>query len=123
MGAQPSGLDALSGRWRSDVVLKRDVFSTIERGRFRGPDGEVDAVLRRIDAVPWWSRPIARHFLDREARALDGAEHVPLEHHVTAPAPGKLGEARRLCPHCTTSWHQPPACPRVNGKMMRNHKR
>jgi len=73
MGAQPSSFAELSGRWRSDVVLKRDVFSTIERGRFRGPDGEVDAVLRRIDAVPWWSRPIARHFLDREARALEVA--------------------------------------------------
>jgi hypothetical protein len=56
--------------WRGTVVLKRDVFSTIERGIFRGPDGEVDAVLRRIDRVPWWSRPIAKHFLDREARAL-----------------------------------------------------
>jgi predicted Ser/Thr protein kinase len=63
-------LPELSGRWRSDTILKRDVFSTIERGRFRGADGEVDAVLRRIDAVPWWSRPFARHFLKRESRAL-----------------------------------------------------
>ena len=61
---------AIPASWRSGVVLKRDVFSTIERGRFVGPDGEVDAVLRRIDEVPWWSRPIAKHFLDREARAL-----------------------------------------------------
>jgi len=56
--------------WHSSVVLKRDVFSTVERGRFVGPNGEVDAVIRRIDTVPWWSRPIAKHFLDREARAL-----------------------------------------------------
>jgi hypothetical protein len=61
---------AIPASWRSGVVLKRDIFSTIERGRFVGPDGEIDAVLRRIDAVPWWSRPIARHFLEREARAL-----------------------------------------------------
>ena len=60
----------LAGRWRTPVVLKRDVFSTVERGTFAGPDGDVDAVLRRIDDVPWWSRPIARHFLKREARAL-----------------------------------------------------
>ena len=26
--------------------------------------------MRRIDDVPWWSRPVARHFLKREARAL-----------------------------------------------------
>jgi predicted Ser/Thr protein kinase len=56
--------------WRSTLLLKRDVFSTVERGRFRAPDGEVDAVMRRIDAVPWWARPIARAFLRREARAL-----------------------------------------------------
>ena len=47
----------IAGRWRSDVVLKRDVFSTVERGRFRMPEGEVDAVLRRTDEVPWWSWP------------------------------------------------------------------
>jgi AMP-binding enzyme C-terminal domain len=56
--------------WRSTLLLKRDVFSTVERGRFRAPDGEVDAVIRRIDAVPWWTRLIAGAFLRREARAL-----------------------------------------------------
>src|SRR5262249_44337234 len=61
---------ALAARWRRTVVLKHDPFSTVERGYFRTPDGEVDAVLRRIDRVPWWSRPVARHFLKREARAL-----------------------------------------------------
>ena len=45
----------LSARWTEGVLLKRDVFSTVERGRFRGGDGEVDAVLRRLDQVPWWS--------------------------------------------------------------------
>jgi AMP-binding enzyme C-terminal domain len=56
--------------WRSTLLLKRDVFSTVERGRFRAPGGEVDAVIRRIDAVPWWTRLIAGAFLRREARAL-----------------------------------------------------
>ena len=60
----------LAGRWRRAVVLKRDVFSIVERGTFAGPDGNADAVVRRIDDVPWWSRPVARHFLKREARAL-----------------------------------------------------
>jgi len=62
--------DELGGRWRSGVVLKRDVFSTIERGRFRTDSGEVDAVLRRLDAVPWWSRIVAYELFRRERRAL-----------------------------------------------------
>jgi len=68
-----SSPNALGHKWRSTVVLKRDVFSTVERGRFQSANGEVDAVMRRIDAVPWWARPIAAHFLRREARALQVA--------------------------------------------------
>jgi serine/threonine protein kinase len=60
----------LSARWIEGVLLKRDVFSTVERGRFRQPDGEVDAVLRRLDQVPWWSYIPARHLFARERRAL-----------------------------------------------------
>ncbi|HMF26240.1 MAG TPA: serine/threonine protein kinase [Pseudolabrys sp.] len=64
---------SLSGSWRSDVLLKRDVFSVVERGRFLTDKGEVNAVLRRIDEVPWWSRMLARHLFGREARALKAA--------------------------------------------------
>src|SRR5450759_3846437 len=61
----------LSARWTEGVLLKRDVFSTVERGRFRKSDGgEVDAVLRRLDLVPWWSYLPARHLFARERRAL-----------------------------------------------------
>jgi hypothetical protein len=60
----------LSARWIEGVLLKRDVFSTVERGRFRSEDGEVDAVLRRLDQVPWWSYVPARHLFARERRAL-----------------------------------------------------
>ena len=61
----------LAGRWRRSVVLKRDVFSIVERGTYRTADGkDLDAVVRRIDDVPWWSRLFARLFLAREARAL-----------------------------------------------------
>jgi predicted Ser/Thr protein kinase len=59
-----------SARWRSAVVLKRDLFSTVERGHWRSDGGEVDAVLRRTDGVPWFTRPIARHLFNREVRAL-----------------------------------------------------
>lgn len=60
----------LGERWRRNVVLKRDIFSIVERGIWQGPDGAVDAVVRRIDQVPWWTFAIARNFLVREARAL-----------------------------------------------------
>ena len=66
----------LCGRWRSGVVLKRDVFSTVERGRFRTDGGEVDAVLRRLDQVPWWSRGLAVLLFRRERRALATAGHL-----------------------------------------------
>src|SRR5579863_1359226 len=62
--------DILSAQWTDGVLLKRDVFSTVERGRFRDSDGEVDAVLRRIDQVPWWSYLLARHLFRRERHAL-----------------------------------------------------
>ena len=60
----------LTARWTEGVLLKRDVFSTVERGRFRRDDGEIDAVLRRLDQVPWWSFIPARHLFMRERRAL-----------------------------------------------------
>src|SRR6202167_1347039 len=60
----------LGGRWKSGVVLKRDLFSTVERGRFQTDGGEVDAVLRRLDQVPWWSRGLAILLFRRERRAL-----------------------------------------------------
>jgi acyl-CoA synthetase (AMP-forming)/AMP-acid ligase II len=68
----------LAARWTEGVLLKRDVFSTVERGRFRRPGGEVEAVLRRLDFVPWWSYLPARHLFSRERRALAkaGGLHV-----------------------------------------------
>jgi hypothetical protein len=68
----------IAGRWRSHIVLKRDIFSTVERGFFLTDKGEVEAVLRRIDGVPWWTFGIARHFLKREARALAVAGRLAL---------------------------------------------
>ena len=60
----------LGERWHRTVVLKRDIFSIVERGTYRGPDGDIDAVVRRIDQVPWWTFVFARNFLAREERAL-----------------------------------------------------
>ena len=72
--AQSEDLEELAGRWRSVVVLKRDVFSTIERGYFRTESGEVEAVLRCLDDVPWWNRGLAHLLFRRELRALAIAE-------------------------------------------------
>jgi hypothetical protein len=60
----------IESRWTAGVVLKRDPLSTVERGRFAGSSGDVEAVLRRIDEVPWWSVAVARHLLAHERRAL-----------------------------------------------------
>ena len=79
----------LAGRWRDAVVLKRDVFSTVERGRFVTPEGEVDAILRRIDHVPLWSRPLARHLFARERKALAAADQLGV-------APRLLFSGRRV---------------------------
>jgi predicted Ser/Thr protein kinase len=65
-----SSVSSDRSRWRSVTVLKSDHFSTVERGFWRGDNGEVEAVFRRFDNVPWWIRPIAYHFGKREARAL-----------------------------------------------------
>jgi acyl-CoA synthetase (AMP-forming)/AMP-acid ligase II len=70
MGLSRSDAEILSAQWVEGVLLKRDVFSSIERGRFREGGGDVDAILRRIDQVPWWSYLLARHLFARERRAL-----------------------------------------------------
>src|ERR1700686_5136163 len=70
----------LSARWTEGVLLKRDVFSTFERGRFRQVDGEVDAVLRRLYSGPWWASLPARLRFGRGDPALalaNGLEVAP----------------------------------------------
>ena len=66
----------LAARWREGVLLKRDVFSVVERGKFRNETGETDSVLRRLDEVPWWSYGLALHLFGRERRALHRARDL-----------------------------------------------
>jgi hypothetical protein len=75
--------------WRSGTVLKRDVFSTIERGHFQTGSGEVEAVLRRLDEIPWWSRPLAYELFRRERKALALARPLGV-------APTLLSSGRRF---------------------------
>jgi predicted Ser/Thr protein kinase len=70
MNLSRNDANILSAQWTEGVLLKRDVFSSVERGRFRSANGEVEAILRRIDQVPWWSYVLARHLFARERRAL-----------------------------------------------------
>ncbi|GLK71068.1 serine/threonine protein kinase [Ancylobacter dichloromethanicus] len=66
---------ARGGVFELDTVLKRDTFSTIERGLWRDAAGNVfPAVRRNYAGVKWWVKPLARHFAAREARALIRAE-------------------------------------------------
>jgi hypothetical protein len=76
MALPKQDIAALSTRWTEGVLLKRDVFSTVERGRFQTGDGEVEAVLRRLDQVPWWSYLPARHLFERERKALTRARDL-----------------------------------------------
>ncbi|MCJ8141356.1 serine/threonine protein kinase [Ancylobacter sp. A5.8] len=65
----------MSGHFELDTVLKRDVFSTIERGLWHDGAGRAfPAVRRRYSDVAWWIKPLARHFAKREAGALRRAE-------------------------------------------------
>ncbi|WP_428030548.1 serine/threonine protein kinase [Ancylobacter sp.] len=68
-------LPARGGVFELDTVLKRDTFSTIERGFWRDAAGNrFPAVRRNYAGVKWWVKPLARHFARREARALVRAE-------------------------------------------------
>lgn len=58
-------------RFTVDTVLKRDVFSTVERGTWRALDGrDYPAVRRRWNSVSPWFSPLARILAGREIHAL-----------------------------------------------------
>jgi len=84
MSAAP---DEIAQSWTQGVVLKRDLLSTVERGRFGASPG--NAVMRRIDQVPWWSFALARHLFARERRALAVAGKLGI-------APSLLYSGRRV---------------------------
>ena len=101
---------ALAARWSEGVLLKRDVFSTVERGRFRGESGEVDAVLRRLDEVPWWSFGLAQHLfalgLGLPEDKFDEYFHKPMLMlrllHYPPQAPDESGDHIGTRPHTDT---------------------
>ena len=62
-----------------ETVHKRDVFSETISGHLAEDPG-FKVVLRKLDGVPWWARPVARFLARREVRglrAVKGIEGVP----------------------------------------------
>ena len=58
--------ETLAARWTEGVLLKRDVFSMVERGRFRGQGSEVDAVVQNA----WAGEAVQNAVRDYVARTL-----------------------------------------------------
>ena len=68
----PVEYDAEPSRFAVDTVLKRDVFSTVERGIWTDRHGRPwPAVRRRWNAVSPWLAPIARQLAAHEVKALE----------------------------------------------------
>ena len=64
-------------------LLKKDLFGEV----WLQQDGENSVILRNTRPSAWWTRPLARALLRREARALavlDGIDGVPGLHHFDA---------------------------------------
>ncbi len=62
-----------------DTVLKRDVFSETISGHLAEDPG-CKVVLRKLDGVPWWARPVAWYLARKEIRglrAVKGIEGTP----------------------------------------------
>ena len=61
--------------WTRERVLKGDLFSVVECGRF---DGQLDpCVLRDIRYARWWLRPVAWVLANNEARVLRRLVGIP----------------------------------------------
>jgi len=72
------GLSA--ARFVPETVHKRDAFSETVSGRLDGV-ADFPVVLRKLDSVPFWARPVARWLARKEVRALRavaGIEGCPL---------------------------------------------
>ncbi len=67
--------DRIDPRFTPDTVLKRDEFSETVTGAFADDPG-VKLVLRRLDQVPRWARPIAQFLARREVRGLQAVQGI-----------------------------------------------
>ena len=67
--------DTATAPFLEDTVHKRDVFSETISGRLEGYS-DLPVVLRKLDAVPGYARPIAWLLARREVRALKALQSV-----------------------------------------------
>lgn len=58
-----------------DTVLKRDIFSETISGHLTS-DPSVKVVLRRLDGVPWYARPLSQWLARKEAKALRAVQGI-----------------------------------------------
>ena len=69
--------------WQRETILKQDLFSRVERGRFAGGEPAGQWVLRDTGYARWWTRPVARFLERREVgalKALKGFAGMPQLH-------------------------------------------
>lgn len=59
----------MSARFIPTTIHKRDEFSETVAGYLEGAE-DTKLVLRKLDNVPFWAKPIARHLARREVRSL-----------------------------------------------------
>lgn len=67
--------DRIDPRFVPDTVLKRDVFSETVTGHL-ADDPDTKLVLRRLDLVPVWARPLAQFLARREVRGLQAVQGI-----------------------------------------------
>ncbi|MEM6588522.1 MAG: serine/threonine protein kinase [Pseudomonadota bacterium] len=67
--------DVKEARFIPETVHKRDVFSETISGRLEGYD-ECPVVLRRLDGVPWFAKPLAWWLARREIRGLTAVQGI-----------------------------------------------
>lgn len=67
--------DMAKARFVPETVHKRDIFSETISGRLEGfPD--VPVVLRKLDGVPFYARPLARWLARKEIRGLNAVRGI-----------------------------------------------
>ena len=54
------------------------------------PKASTPAILRRLDQIPWWTAPLARHLFARERRALALVGHLGISPRLLLPAMSSL---------------------------------
>lgn len=63
------------GKFVAETTLKRDIFSETIQGHLEG-DPAYRVILRKLDEVPFWAKPVAWWLARKEIRALEAVRGV-----------------------------------------------